>query len=174
MGKDKNETLRNAMYVLDEFYKDTAIMIETLRGVLIKEYGYKDASGNPVCRKGSSSLKESTCWTPLYLSFFVKKDTEYISFAIPLKNYFGNNEPKQEYYIYGCKFFNVKKLDKLPLLAYHSVESPEEEYKKTPKDNFIAVEMEENFDSGKCIIKSLWDMKDRQAVADFAKQIVDL
>jgi len=181
MDKDKNEALRNAMKVLDVFYKDTAIMLEILKGILKNEYGYTDISGNAVCRKGSSSLKEPSRWTPLYLSVYLNKGSEYISFAVPLKDFFKNEEPKQDYYIYGCKFFNVKNPgDTMFKLSYYSVEAPYDAYSRTPKDNYIGndksveVKMEEHFDSGKCLIKSLWDMKDRQAVAEFAEQVSEL
>lgn len=39
---------------------------------------------------------------------------------------------------------------------------------------YIEVERKEYFSSCKLIKRSLWDMKDRQTVADFAKQVVDL
>ena len=175
MDKNKNETLRNAMKVLDAFYNDTAIMLEILKGILKNEYGYTDLTGNAICRKSSISLKKPSRWTPLYLSVYLNKGAEYISFAVPLKNVFENEEPKEEYFIYGCKFYNVKNPNKkMDRLAYYSVESPSEKYIRNPKDDYLEVKMEEHFDSGKCVIRNLWDMKDRQAVADFARRLVAL
>lgn len=172
---NKDETLASAMIVLDEFHKDTASMLEILKGILINEYGYKDSSGNSVCRSGSASLKEPSRWTPLYLSVYLNKNTEYISFTIVLKDVFNNIKPKENYNIYGCKFYGViNPNDKMYKLAYYSVEAPYKEYNRKMIGSHVEIERKEYFDSGKCLIKSLWDMKDRQAVADFAKQVVDL
>lgn len=177
---DKNETLQNAMNVLDVFYKDTAVMLETLKGILINEYAYEDSSGigSRVCYEGSNSVFSPNRWNPIYLNIFLKKkgnDVDAIAITILLKQYFNKFVPNEEFFIYGCKFFGLKdKVSNLYWYGKDSIEASYEGYKQTEKDNFVEVEYDAYYRVCKFIKRSLWDMKDRQAVADFAKQVVDL
>lgn len=88
-----DETIRSAIEVLDGFYKDTAAMLETLKGILINDYDYEDMSGNKIHRRGSSSIKKPLSWSPSFLSIsLIRNKNEYISVAVPMKEVFGKKD----------------------------------------------------------------------------------
>lgn len=173
-----DEVLESAMDVLNEFYKDTAVMLENLKGLIINERKYKDISGDRVCWEVSSSISHPEYWNPVYLSLWFQSgddDEEFISITIILKEYWGNQVPKKEYSIYGCKFHKViDHLKKYNWLGIYSIENPSEDYKRIEKEDFVEVINPEHFGSCKIIKRSLWDMKDKQNVSDFVEQVTSL
>ena len=175
---NNNETLRSAMEVMDSFYKNTAIMLETFKGILVNDYGYNDIGGNRVCWECSRSISYPLYWIPPYLSLWFQNKVEknvYISITITLKEYWKGGIPKEEYFIYGCKYKDVVNPQKdYPWIGKDTVENPDDGITREVIDDFTEVEWKEYFGSGKFIKRSLWDMKDRQAVADFAKQVTEL
>ena len=172
---NNNETLSSALEVIDEFNKDTSVMLKILKGILISEYGYEDISGSVVCRENSASLDSAVRWTPPYLSFSLRKEEEYISITITIKEYWNHFKPKKEFLVYGVKFHGVIEPHKsLFWLGKDTVESPDENYKKTVNVGYIEVVNPYHFGSCKFIKKNLWDMKDKQAVEDFAEQVDSL
>jgi hypothetical protein len=175
---DKNETLHSAIKVVDEFYKDTALMLETLKSALINEYNYEDKSVSRVWWEGSGMLQYPVYWSPAYLSLWLQNkedDSIYISITITLKEYWNNRIPKKEFIIYGCKFKDVvDSQNKYHCIGKDATENPQGGFKRTNMADYTEVESKEHFGSCRFIKRSLWDMKDRQAVADFAKQVDSL
>lgn len=173
---NRDNTLNSAMSVLDEFFKDTAVMLKILKDILVSEYDYKDITpGSGVCRENSASLDLPVKWTPPYLSLSFKKEEEYISITIILKEYWKLFKPKIDYHIYGVKFQNlVDGNRRISWIGKDAVEYPYHEYKRAEKEDYTEVERKDFFGSCKFIKMSLWDMKDKQAVADFAKRVVEL
>lgn len=173
-----DEVLESAMAVLNEFYKDTASMLENFKSIIVSEHRYKDIGGNRVCWEGSSSILYPAYWSPVYLSQWYQNEEDdevFISITIILKDYWGNQAPKKEYNIYGCKYYKViDHLKKYNWLGIYSIECPHESYKRIEKEEYIEVVNPKHFGSCKFIKRSLWDMKDSQVVADFAKQVSEL
>ncbi len=173
-----DEVLESAMAVINEFFKETAANLETCRNIIVNEHGYKDISGDRVCWEDSNSILYPAYWSPVYLSqwYQCKDDDEiFISITIILKDYWDNQAPKKEYSIYGCKFYKVvDHLKKYHWLGIYSIECPSENYKRIDQEGYTEVINPSHFGFCKFIYRSLWEVKDKQAITDFVRKIIDL
>lgn len=176
MEKDSN--LKTAIDVLDQFYNDTALLLETIKGILINDYGYKHFRDNRVCWEGSTSLLHPESWLPASLCLYFRdknKKDSYLSVLIMLKDCWDDyRKALDKYIIYGCKFDGVKN-DNIYLLCKDSInKSRDPNYTCKNCGDYIEVDNEELFQSCKLFEQSLWGIKDVPKAKEFADKLAKL
>lgn len=177
MEKDLNFTIKTAMDVLDQFYTDTASLLETIKDILIKDYGYKHIRDNQVCWEGSTSSVHSDGWLPVYLCLYLRdkdKEDSYIGVLILLKDCWNYRRALTEYNIYGCKLDGVKNHNTVYWLCKDSAESNDPKFIRKECAGYTEVFCPELFQSCKIFKQSLWDIKDVLMAKKFASRLAKL